>query len=158
MIMKKIIIALLMFSLSTISANAQQVYQEVYRLSKKIADSTQLDIETRKIATFKVDALEYMAMKAAEVMPDSSMSMLDRQAYALYDFIDTFTRRLAKASKSQKDAVVAIYRNASINNPWFNDEDTELVWSYYNNPNYVTQFSLDTDWQKADETVTNRKW
>ena len=58
MIMKKIIIALLMFSLSTISANAQQVYQEVYRLSKKIADSTQLDIETRKIATFKVDALE----------------------------------------------------------------------------------------------------
>ena len=81
--MKKIIIALLMFSLSTISANAQQVYQEVYRLSKKIADSTQLDIETRKIATFKVDALEYMAMKAAEVMPDSSMSMLDRQAYAL---------------------------------------------------------------------------
>ena len=65
---------------------------------------------------------------------------------------------IAKASKSQKDAVVAIYRNASINNPWFNDEDKELVWSYYNNPNYVTQFSLDTDWQKADETVTNRKW
>ena len=74
--MKKTMIALLMLCLTTLSANAQQVYKEVYRLSKKIADSTQLDIETRKIATFKVDALEYMAMKASEVMPDSSMTML----------------------------------------------------------------------------------
>jgi type II secretory pathway component PulJ len=156
--MKKMMFALLVFSLITFSANAQQVYNEVFRLSKKIADSTQLDIETRKIATFKVDALEYMAMKAAEVMPDSSMSMLDHQAYALYDFINSFTRRLALAPKGQKDAIIAVYRNASINNSWFNDEDKELVWSYYNNPNYITQFSLDTNWEKAVEVVNNRKW
>ena len=42
--MKKTMIALLMLCLTTLSANAQQVYKEVYRLSKKIADSTQLDI------------------------------------------------------------------------------------------------------------------
>lgn len=157
--MKKTMIALLMLCLTTLSANAQQVYKEVYRLSKKIADSTQLDIETRKIATFKVDALEYMAMKASEVMPDSSMNMLDRQAYALYDFIDTFTQRLAKATKtSQKDEVIAVYRNASINNPWFNDSDKDLVWSYYNNANYITQFSLDTNWEKADAQVKSRRW
>ncbi|MGI6222069.1 MAG: hypothetical protein ACOYJG_00495 [Prevotella sp.] len=157
--MKKTMIALLMLCLTTMSANAQQVYNEVYRLSKKIADSTQLDIETRKIATFKVDALKYMALKASELMPDSSMNMLDRQAYALYDFIDTFTQRLSKAStNSKKDEVIALYRNASINNAWFNDPDKELVWSYYNNPNYVTQFSLDTNWEKADAQVKSKRW
>ena len=100
-----------------------------------------------------------MAMKASEVMPDSSMTMLDRQAYALYDFIDTFTQRLAKATKtSQRDEVIAVYRNASINNPWFNDSDKDLVWSYYNNANYITQFSLDTNWEKADAQVKSRRW
>ena len=52
---------------------------------------------------------------------------------------------------------MARFKNASISNSRFNDTDKELVLSYYDNSNYMTQFSLDTDWVKALAEVRRKK-
>jgi hypothetical protein len=36
--------------------------------------------------------------------------------------------------------------------------DKELILSYYNNENYITRFSLDTNWVKALAVVKQWKW
>jgi hypothetical protein len=133
---------------------AQNVYNEILRLSKAVANDTTKDVETRKIATFKVDELNYMAMKSNEVMPDSTVRMLDYQAYAMYDFINLYIDRLSKAKRDAEKEVIRVqFKNASINNSRFNDMDKDLVLSYYNRNDYLTQFSLDTDWVKAIEEI-----
>ncbi len=157
--MKKMILIAVLFCMTVTSATAQEVYNEIYRISAKVADSTELNIESRKIATFKVDALKYMAMRAAEQMPDSSAYMLDKQAYAMYDFVNYYLSRLSAASKDkQKEVVKAVFKEASINNSRYHDMDKDLVLSYYNNDNFITQFSLDTDWEKANQIVHDYPW
>ena len=104
--MKRILFILILLCGWSISLSAQEVYQEIMRLSKKVAEDKSKDLETRKVATFKVDELKYMAMKTRELMPDSTVRVLDVQAYAMYDFVNLFLRRLGEAKKkSAKEAV-----------------------------------------------------
>lgn len=156
--MKRILFILILLCEWGISLSAQEVYQEIMRLSKKVAEDKSKDLETRKVATFKVDELKYMAMKTRELMPDSTVRVLDVQAYAMYDFVNLFLRRLGEAKKkSAKEAVIARFRAASINNSRFNDMDRDLVLSYYDNSNYLTRFSLDTDWVKALAEIRSQR-
>ena len=156
--MKRILFILILLCGWSISLSAQEVYQEIMRLSKKVAEDKSKDLETRKVATFKVDELKYMAMKTRELMPDSTVRVLDVQAYAMYDFVNLFLRRLGEAKKkSAKEAVIARFRTASINNSRFNDMDRDLVLSYYDNSNYLTRFSLDTDWVKALAEIRSQR-
>lgn len=150
--MKKIIAVFIFFSVFIVKANAQKVYQEILRLSENVAKDKAKDIDSRKIATFKVDGLKYMAMKTREAMPDSSITVLDNQAYALYSFINLYVKKLSDAkNKKGKENILSIFKNASIQNPRFNDMDLEVVESYIRTKGYITQFSLDTDWIKAIE-------
>ena len=156
--MKRILFILILLCEWGISLSAQEIYQEIMRLSKKVAEDKSKDLETRKVATFKVDELKYMAMKTRELMPDSTVRVLDVQAYAMYDFVNLFLRRLGEAKKkSAKEAVIARFRAASINNSRFNDMDRDLVLSYYDNSNYLTRFSLDTDWVKALAEIRSQR-
>ncbi len=156
--MKKIFLTALMLCGLSLTAPAQEVYQEILRLSRKVAADKNKSLDARKVATFKVDELNYMAMKTKEQMPDSSVRVLDVQAYAMYDFVNLFMRRLTEArKKADKEKVMIRFREASINNSRFNDMDKELVLSYYDNPNYLTQFSLDTDWVKALAEIRSKK-
>lgn len=156
--MKKVIFTALLLCITVFSASAQEVYKEILRLSKNIAKDTKKDLESRKIATFKVDELQYMAMKTNELMPDSSVRVLDVQAYAMYEFVNLFVKRLAEAKKkTDKEIVKTRFMNASMNNSRFNDMDKELVLSYYDNPNYLTRFSLDTDWVKALAEIRSKR-
>lgn len=148
--MKKIIAIFIFCSVYIANSNAQKVYQEILRLSEKVAKDKTKDIDSRKIATFKVDELKYMAMKTREAMPDSSVTVLDNQAYAMYDFVNLYVKKLSDAkNKKSKENILSIFKNASIQNPRFNDMDLELVESYIRTKGYITQFSLDTDWIKA---------
>ena len=156
--MKRILFILILLCGWGVSLSAQEVYQEIMRLSKKVAEDKSKDLETRKVATFKVDELKYMAMKTRELMPDSTVRVLDVQAYAMYDFVNLFLRRLGEAKKkSAKEAVITRFRAASINNSRFNDMDHDLVLSYYDNSNYLTRFSLDTDWVKALAEIRSQR-
>ena len=91
-----------------------------------------------------------MAMKTREVKPDAKVIELDRQALAMYEFVSMFLDEVTKAKK-KKDRleVVRIFKETSVYYPRFHDTDKELVMSYYDNPKFITQFSLDTDWEKS---------
>ena len=152
----------------TLAIHAQDVYNELLSSSLKVAEDESKDLETRKIATFKYDELSYMKqMVLPQVLKDTTdlvtmnrvIKQLNEQSYAMYQFINLYIQRLASTSKKNgKEAVLAIFKAASINNPMFNDQDKELVLAYYDNDNYITQFSLDTDWVKALEEVKKVDW
>lgn len=148
--MKKAIMILVVALSFIADIQAQEVYKEILKLSENTANDNSKDIESRKIATFKVDELKYMAMKTREMMPDSTVNVLDNQAYAMYDFVNLYVKKLSEAKNQKgKDNVAEIFKNASIQNPRFNDMDLDLVESYIRNEGYITKFSLDTDWLKA---------
>lgn len=148
--MKRILFMALLFCMISISANSQEVYKEILRLSNKYVNDPSKSTQVKKINLFKVDGLNYMAMKTKEVMPDSAVTILDYQAFALYEFINLYVSKIGKTDKKkEKEKILGIFKNASINNPRFFDMDKPLVLSYYNNDKYITQFSLDTDWVKA---------
>ena len=65
--------------------------------------------------------------------------------------------RLSEIKKDKdKEMLKAKFRTATINNSLFNDVDKEVIYSYVDNENYITQFSLDTDWPKALTEVTGK--
>ena len=139
--MKKLLLIAVLSGMLFTNVKAQDVYNEILKTSLQVAENEKNDIETRKIATFKFDALNYM-----------------KQKYAMYQFINYFCERISGASKKKdKEIVMALFTNASLNNPMFNDTDKDLVLAYYNNENYITRFSLDTDWEKALQQVRKNK-
>lgn len=164
--MKRLFLFLIMALAMSGQAAAQDVANEIIKLSKAIVDDTKQDLQTRRIAYFKVNVINYMKMKVRdEVLRDTNdlkvfnenMKMLNEQSYAMYQFVNLFVKRLAESNKKEaKEVVMTRFRNASINNPLFNDMDLDLVLSYYNNPEYLTRFSLDTDWMKALEEVRDK--
>ena len=165
--MKKIIMMAVLLCMTTVTVKAQDVFYEILRTSKAVAEDKSKDIETRKIATFKYDELSYMAMKVRDdVLRDTTdlgffnqaVEMLNEQSYAMHEFLTLYMKRLTSTKKkTERDIIITVFRDASINNPLFNDLDKELVLAYYNNDNYITQFSLDTDWIKALEAVKKRR-
>ena len=165
--MKKIIMMAVLLCMTTVTVKAQDVFYEILRTSKAVAEDKSKDIETRKIATFKYDELSYMAMKVRDdVLRDTTdleffnqtVKMLNEQSYAMHEFLTLYMKRLTSTKKkTERDIIITVFRDASINNPLFNDLDKELVLAYYNNDNYITQFSLDTDCIKALEAVKKRR-
>lgn len=150
--MKRMIIILLMALTMTQGAYSQKVYKEIMKLSQDVVNDESKDLQTRKVATFKVDALVYMAMKMNEVMPDSTVKALDYEAYAMYDFVNLYIKKLGEAkNKKAKAEVGELFKTASLQNPRFNDMDLDLVEAYIRTEGYITKFSLDTYWTKALE-------
>ena len=165
--MKKLLLIAVLSGMLFTNVKAQDVYNEILKTSLQVAENEKNDIETRKIATFKFDALNYMKQKVIpEVLKDTTdlktmnkvINQLNQQSYAMYQFINYFCERISGASKKKdKEIVIALFTNASLNNPMFNDTDKDLVLAYYNNENYITRFSLDTDWEKALQQVRKNK-
>lgn len=165
--MKKFLLIASLCLLTTVGAKAQDVFKELLNNAKSVAEDRSKDIETRKIATFKYDELTYMAMKVREeVLRDTTdleffgkmMTQMNEQSYAMHEFLQLFLTRMANTKKKEeRDVVMTLFRDASINHPMFNDMDKELVLAYYQNDNYLTQFSLDTNWVAALEAVRGKK-
>jgi len=157
--MKKLLFIALLLCATTLNVNAQDVFKEILKTSREVAEDETKDLETRKIATFKYDELCYLAGKVrSDVLRDTTdlaffnktITMLNEQSYAMHEFVTLFVSLITHSKKDKdKQVILAKFREASINNPYFYDKDTELVHAYYNNSNYLTQFSLDTDWVKA---------
>ncbi len=156
--MKPLFTLLISFLFCAMPMSAQEVYKEVMRLSKKTADNRELSIDVRKVAQFKVDALEYMLRKTQELMPDSSVTVLDYQAFALYDFVNLYTQQLAKNSKKKKERqrIMQLFQQSSLENARFFDQDKEFIMAYVNSLQHITRFSLDTDWVIALNDVRER--
>ena len=150
--MKKILFTLALCLYSSITIQAQEIFKEVQNLMLKneaIKNNQTKSLETRKIATFKSDALYYLTMKAGSTEGFSEHE-LGEQANAMIEFVNLYIKTLANnAKKSTQEVTKAKYKNASIKNSLFNDMEKEITYGYVDNSNYITNFSLDTDWVKA---------
>lgn len=145
--------------MSVLSTSAQEIYDEVRRIEKEVktfANDTKNNLEARKIATFKYDAIYYLIDKASQE-PLFSEYELGVQTNAMIEFVNLFVSKLSTLKKNKdKDMLKAVFRTATINNSLFNDVDKEVIYSYVDNENFITQFSLDTDWPKALAEVQSK--
>ena len=148
--MKKVILFALL-AIAT-SMQAQEAYNELRQKAKATVADPKTNAVVKQISQFKLDALNYMAIKMQEEMPDSSATFLDKQAIAMDNFVNFYVEKLIESTKLpnvQQVKMIKMFMDASYSNPLFNDKDTELVLSYYNSAQSMTRFSLDTDWRKA---------
>jgi hypothetical protein len=148
--MKKVILFALL-AIAT-SMQAQEAYNELRQKAKTTVNDPKTNAVVKQISQFKLDALNYMAIKMQEEMPDSSVTFLDKQAIAMDNFVNFYVEKLIESTKKpnvQQVKMIKMFMDASYSNPLFNDKDTELVLSYYNSAQSMTRFSLDTDWHKA---------
>lgn len=154
--MKKYLLLLIMACFTVSAANAQEIYKEVVRLktnAETLMNDTTKNMDVRKVACFKNDALYYLIDKAADA-PDFSELELGKQANAMIEFVNTFIKRLSQEKKKKdKNIILATYKNVTTSNPLFNDPEKEVTYGYVDNEKYITQFSLDTDWVKALQTI-----
>ena len=134
--MKRILFTITLLAVVSF-AFGQEAYNEAIRMAKAVADDTSRSLEERKIATFKKDALYYLGSQSYKLTPDSSATMLDFQALALFKFINLF-------------------KSVSLAHPRFNDPNKEMVLAYITNEGYLTKFSLDTDWVAAYDDIRRR--
>ncbi len=151
--MKRLFILVFLVAVCAVHCHAQEIYNEVQRMKdnyQSIKDNESLNIEERKIATFKYDAIWYLLTQSA----DETEQELGTQVAAMTDFVGLFIKKLQAAKgKTAQQTVMAQFKKASLENALFNDTDKELVYSYVDNDAFLTQFSLDTDWVKALEAV-----
>ena len=148
--MKKLILLALLTIATT--AQGQEAYNELRQKAKTTISNPNANAVVKQISQFKLDALNYMAMKMREVMPDSSATFLDKQAIAMDNFVNFYIEKLIESTKQpnvEQVKMIKMFMDASYSNPLFEDKDTELVLSYYNSADSMTRFSLDTDWRKA---------
>ena len=148
--MKKLILLALLAIATT--AQGQEAYNELRQKAKTTISNPNANAVVKQISQFKLDELNYMAMKMREVMPDSSATFLDKQAIAMDNFVNFYIEKLIESTKQpnvEQVKMIKMFMDASYSNPLFEDKDTELVLSYYNSADSMTRFSLDTDWRKA---------
>ena len=148
--MKKLILLALLAIATT--AQGPEAYNELRQKAKTTISNPNANAVVKQISQFKLDALNYMAMKMREVMPDSSATFLDKQAIAMDNFVNFYIEKLIESTKQpnvEQVKMIKMFMDASYSNPLFEDKDTELVLSYYNSADSMTRFSLDTDWRKA---------
>ena len=152
--MKKILIVLMLFI--GMNAQAQDVYNELRQKNKELIENPQTNELVRHISQFKLDALNYLAIKMQEEMPDSSVIFLDQQALAMNQYVTFYIKKLVEFNEmpqALQTEMTKMFMDTTLNTPLFRDKDKELTLSYYNNGESLTRFSLDTDWIKAYESI-----
>lgn len=150
--MKKTLLILLMMCSFQLSMNAQEVYSSIRAKAQQTLDDPKAVPLLKKFSQFKVDALDYMVMKMKEVMPDSSATYLDDQAFALENFMTLYIKQIIDTQKEPQAfqiKVIKLFMDASYSNPLFFDTDKDLVLCYFSDGSSLTRFSLDTDWLRA---------
>lgn len=150
--MKKFLLSLLLLLSVSTMLSAQEIFTEIRRNAQAKVNDPTAELLVRKFSMFKLDALNYLAIKMKEEFPDSSATLLDKEALSLNVFITNYTRSLIESKNmpaNHQKKIIKAYMDASYSNPLFNDKDTELVLSYFNDSKSLTRFSLDTDWRRA---------
>ncbi len=159
--MKKIIVALCLFSFFGLEMKAQDVFKMYLKDAKEVVNNPKSNLILAKIAQFKCSALEYINEQAFKDKEEVEASFLDNQAYYLNEFINSFIKDVlvnpSLSSKAKKEGILT-YMDASVSNPLFNDADKEVVNAYIDDSkNQYTPFCLDTNWIKAYAAIKSLK-
>lgn len=132
-----------------VNAGAQEVYTTIRSKAISIVNDPKTDGLLKELNQFKIDALDYMAIKMKEVMPDTTAIFLDQEAYGMNGFLNLYIKTILNCQKEPaafQVKIIKLFMDASYSNPLFNDPDKELVLSYFADGKSMTRFSLDTDW------------
>ena len=167
--MKKFLFLIAVCCLTTTATKAQDVLNEIVKTSLSITNDTTLSREVRKAAVFKYDAMTYLRSKmlpASAVLSDNVdlkkfneiIRTLNEQALAMNQYVTLYEKRLKEAKKKNKDVVMKLFKMATKDHPYFNDEDTEVTMAYYNREDYPVQFCLDCNWVKSLEFIRTIDW
>lgn len=155
--MKKIFIAMMLFV--GINAQAQDVYNELRKANKAVVENPANHTLTRHISQFKLDALDYLAIKMQEDMPDSTVYFLDRQALAMNQYVTLYLQKLVEYNEmpqALQTEMTKMFMETTRDNPLFKDKDKEMAFNYYNSGESLIRFSLDTDWEKAYAVIQKK--
>lgn len=72
----------------------------------------------------------------------------------MYDYVNYFLVQYQRAEKPKnKEYVIKLFQQVSLNHPLFRDHNREAVFVYVDREDYLTRFSLDTDWVAANREV-----
>ena len=149
--MKKWILMLMVFS-SVSCLKAQEVFNTILEKATSVVNSEDRNDYNTKISYFYYTELNYMKYKA-KASYQAGFKILDEQAYAMQEFVTDFFKQMAMASDDKRKNVITVFINASLENPLFDDKDTETTQSFISDPEYITPFSLDTDWVAAHKAA-----
>ena len=152
--MRRIITMICLIVAGYAQVSAQQLYKKVFDNAIAVVNNAKSTDEQIQINQFKVTALNYMTSQVRKSGKEQDSYFYDSQAVNLASFITDFETNVMKAramSTAKRLQVIEIYRNASLSNPLFKDEDKDKVYCYVNDKTTYTPFSLDTDWEKAYE-------
>lgn len=144
--------------LSAGQVKAQDVFNQVVSNAKLVIEDPKADPFILAVSQFKYTALQYLCTTAIKRNGGGvAADLLDRQAYSLNHFIISYFSELAKAQKEsdakQKD-IMKKYWRACAEHPMFKDEDKETTEAFMKDPGCITPFSIDTDWEKADQAIS----
>ena len=126
--MKKTLIALMLFV--GMNAQAQEVYNELRKSNKAVVENPNAHTLARHISQFKLDALDYLAIKMQEDMPDSTVYFLDRQAMAMDNYVQLYIKKLVEYSnlpQNMIDEMTKMFMETSKNTPLFKETTMPAV-------------------------------
>ena len=167
--MKRLLLLMTICGLTTTASWSQDVLNEIVKMSQATVNDTTQNIVVRKTAVFKYDAMTYLRSKmlpASAVLSDNVdlkkfneiIRTLNEQALAMNQYVTLYEKRLKEAKKKNKDVVMKLFKMATKDHPYFNDEDTEVTMAYYNREDYPVQFCLDCNWVKSLEFIRTIDW
>lgn len=157
--MKKMLLLACLAALTAVQSQAQSLFETVYKQAINKVNDSKSSQETLDINQFEVTALNYLTAQVKNRGLQKDSYFYDSQAVNLKSFVDDFLFYVNKAravSAQKRKQVIECYRNASLQNPLFGDEDKQKVWCYVNDVQTLTPFSIDTDWEKAYDQATQQ--
>lgn len=156
--MKKLLITMVLLSgCFAGQVMAQQLFETVHKEATKVVNNPSSSEEAIQVNQFKVTVLNYIATQVQKRGLQKDGYFYDSQAVNLQSFVLDFLTYINKArviSPAKRMEVIKCFRDASLQNPLFNDTDKERAYCYVNDKQTLTPFSLDTDWDKAYEQVS----
>lgn len=157
--MKKILAAICLLSAFAVQADAQSLFETVYKNAVAVVNDPKANDEQIHINQFKVTALNYIRNQVEKRKQTKDSYFYDSQAVNMTSFVTDFETNLIKArsiSTAKRLAVINCYREATLKNPLFNDSDKSTSMVYVNDKATLTPFCLDCDWNKAYEMATQQ--
>lgn len=159
--MKKLFLILSLAIFTAMNADAQSLYKTVRDTATKVVNNPNSKQDEIDIAQFEITVLNYIAAQVSKRGLQKTGYFYDSQAVNMKSFVDDcryYALKANKISASKKKQVLECFKQASLNNPLFHDNDKKNAHVYVNDPKSETPFSIDTDWEKAyDQASKNIK-
>ncbi len=157
--MKHIFITVVLAVAAVTTAGAQNLYKKVFDNAIAVVNNAASNEQQIQTNQYKITALNYISNQVKKRNLQKNSYFYDSQAVNMASFITDFESNIIKArsiSTEKRLAVIACYRDASIQNPLFGDTDKETTLVYVNDKQTYTPFSLDTNWEKAYDQATEK--